>query len=129
MSFAPRGFKSFASSMPAWIKDKLFQKTDSEELRVHSTNRLIGKAVLCFPTTTCRMPQVHFTHHHSIKPQFYIRWCGRMDYYILAVGDGKALEVLKDIQFPHSLGLLYSAFTFYLGFKVNSGEYKVMGLT
>ena len=130
LSFAPRGFKSFASSMPAWIKDKLFQKTTIiEELKGSLDESVDWKSRIMFSDH-------HLSHAASA---FYpspfnkaailtLDGVGEWTTTSLAVGDGKALEVLKDIQFPHSLGLLYSAFTFYLGFKVNSGEYKVMGL-
>ena len=74
------------------------------------------------------MQQVLSFHHHLKFNNLNSRWCWRMGYHILSIRRGKHLKILKEIKFPHSLGLLYSAFTYYLGFKVNSGEYKVMGL-
>ena len=129
LGFAPRGFQSFAMAIPVWIREKLFQKDvllrglkdiDSD---FDGPNRLL------------------FTEHHvsHAASAFYAspfqdavvltmdgvgEWCTTS----AAVGHGNKLTLLKELHFPHSLGLLYSAFTYYTGFKVNSGEYKVMGL-
>ena len=130
LAFAPKGFRSFSSAMPLWIKEKLFQKTIiiehlSEVLdsKINWNDRLL------------------FSEHHlsHAASAFYpspfknaailtLDGVGEWTTSSVAVGDGKSLKVLKEIYFPHSLGLLYSAFTYYTGFKVNSGEYKVMGL-
>jgi carbamoyltransferase len=130
LAFAPRGFRSFASAMPVWIKEKLYQKyilvkslEDSLDPDIDWSQKLL------------------FSEHHlsHAASAFYpspfkeaavltLDGVGEWTTTSLAVGDGKDLTVLKEIHFPHSLGLLYSAFTYYTGFKVNSGEYKVMGL-
>ncbi|MEY8241713.1 MAG: carbamoyltransferase [Cycloclasticus sp.] len=130
LAFAPRGFRSFASAMPLWIKDKLFQKSTL----VKNLEDTIGKAV------DWRKKLLFSEHHLShAASAFYpspfdnaavltLDGVGEWATTSLAIGKGKELRVLKEIHFPHSLGLLYSAFTYYTGFKVNSGEYKVMGL-
>jgi carbamoyltransferase len=130
LAFAPKGFKSFAAAMPLWIKEKLFQKsiltkklTDTLDDTVNWRERLL------------------FSDHHlsHAASAFYpspfenaavltLDGVGEWTTTSLAVGKGRKLKVVKEIHFPHSIGLLYSAFTHYTGFKVNSGEYKVMGL-
>ena len=129
VSFAPKGFKSFCMSMPIWLKDKLFQKKILfNELRNHDNN---------FKS----MDKIYFSEHHfsHAASAFYpspfedatiltLDGVGEWATTTMAKGHGKELEVLKEIHFPHSIGLLYSAFTYYTGFKVNSGEYKLMGL-
>jgi carbamoyltransferase len=128
LAFAPRGFQSFALSMPSWIKEKLFQKS----LLVNELSQSLGANVNW-------RDRLLFSEHHlsHAASAFYpspfesaavltMDGVGEWTTTSLAVGKGKELRVVKEIHFPHSLGLLYSAFTFYLGFKVNSGEYKVM---
>jgi len=130
LAFAPRGFKSFAASMPVWIKEKLFQKT----MIVKELESLFGKQVKW-------RERLLFSEHHlsHAASAFYpspfdeaavltMDGVGEWTTTSLAIGKGNNLAVHKEIHFPHSLGLLYSAFTYYTGFKVNSGEYKVMGL-
>ena len=130
LAFAPRGFKSFAASLPVWIKDKLFQKT----MIVKELESLFGKQVEW-------REKLLFSEHHlsHAASAFYpspfdeaavltMDGVGEWTTTSLAMGRGNNLAVHKEIHFPHSLGLLYSAFTYYTGFKVNSGEYKVMGL-
>ena len=130
LAFAPKGFKSFAKAMPLWIKDKLFQK--------QSLVREL-KSVICKNINWS--DRLLFSEHHishaasAFFPSPYKRAAvltldgvGEWTTSSLAVGNGRSLKVIKEVHFPHSLGLLYSAFTYYLGFKVNSGEYKVMGL-
>ena len=130
LAFAPRGFRSFASAMPLWIKDKLFQKS-----------LLISDLTSTFGVDAPWREKLLFSEHHlshaasAYYPSPFDRAAvltldgvGEWTTTSLAVGKGNALDVLKEIHFPHSLGLLYSAFTYYTGFKVNSGEYKVMGL-
>jgi len=128
LAFAPRGFVSFKESLPVWLKEKLFQKNLlHKELKKHFTGLV--------------MPQMLFTEHHvshaasAFFPSPFERAAvlsmdgvGEWATTSLAVGKGAELEIVKEIHFPHSLGLLYSAFTYYTGFRVNSGEYKVMGL-
>ena len=129
VAFAPKGFKSFSMSMPVWLKEKLFQKKMLfNQLRSHDENfRDINK--------------IYFSEHHlsHAASAFYpspfndaailtLDGVGEWATTTVAKGNGQDLEMLKEIHFPHSIGLLYSAFTYYTGFKVLSGEYKVMGL-
>ena len=129
LAFAPRGFKSFSMAMPIWLREKLFQKKVLfNELKNHNKNfNDINK--------------IYFSEHHysHAASAFYpspfksaviltLDGVGEWATTTLAKGEGQNLEILKEIHFPHSIGLLYSAFTYYTGFKVNSGEYKVMGL-
>ncbi len=130
LAFAPKGFLSFAKAMPIWIKDKLFLKSSLEKELNKTLNMNINwKEKLLFS-------EHHLSHAASA---FYpspfksaavltLDGVGEWTTTSLALGNGRDLKVLKEIHFPHSLGLLYSAFTYYIGFKVNSGEYKVMGL-
>ena len=130
LAFAPKGFKSFTTAMPIWIKDKLFQKSALiNELKSTLDDGVDWKKRLLFS-------EHHLSHAASA---FYpspfesaavltLDGVGEWTTTSLAVGKGHKIRILKEIHFPHSLGLLYSAFTYYTGFKVNSGEYKVMGL-
>ena len=131
LTFAPRGFMSFAAAMPVWIKDKLFQKS--------MLARALGEVLGGDPADW--RDRLLFSEHHlsHAASAFYpspfdraavltLDGVGEWATASLALGRGRELQTLKEIHFPHSLGLLYSAFTYYLGFKVNSGEYKVMGL-
>ena len=130
LAYAPKGFKSFAMAMPIWIKDKLFQKSALiKELKTTLDENLDWNKRLMFS-------EHHLSHAASA---FYpspfesaailtLDGVGEWTTTSLAVGKDNKIKVLKEIHFPHSLGLLYSAFTYYTGFKVNSGEYKVMGL-
>lgn len=130
LAFAPKGFNSFATSMPVWLKDKLFQRTlIAEALNEHLGNDVDWSRRL-------RFSEHHLSHAASafFPSPFHeaavltMDGVGEWTTTSLAIGKGKELSVYKEIHFPHSLGLLYSAFTYYIGFKVNSGEYKVMGL-
>ena len=130
LAFAPKGFISFAMAMPLWIKEKLFQKSLLvKELEAALDKNEDWKAKLLFS-------EHHLSHAASA---FYpspfksaavltLDGVGEWTTTSFAVGNGNNLKILKEIHFPHSLGLLYSSFTYYTGFKVNSGEYKVMGL-
>jgi len=130
LAFAPKGFKSFAMAMPAWIKDKLFQKS----ILIKELANTLGAGINW-------RERLLFSEHHlsHAASAFYpspfdsaavltLDGVGEWTTTSVALGKGKDLKVIKEIHFPHSLGLLYSAFTYYTGFKVNSGEYKVMGL-
>jgi carbamoyltransferase len=130
LAFAPKGFKSFATSLPIWLKDKLFQKT----VITDALKGLWGKDVKW-------EEKLLFSEHHlshaasAFFPSPFERAAvltmdgvGEWTTTSLAIGKGNELSVYKEIHFPHSVGLLYSAITYYTGFKVNSGEYKVMGL-
>jgi carbamoyltransferase len=129
LAFAPKGFQSFKTAMPVWVKDKLFQKTE------------LLKELKQMEGTVSWDQKLLFSEHHlshaasAFYPSPFQRAAvltmdgvGEWTTTSLAIGDGRELRVMKEIHFPHSLGLLYSAFTYYTGFKVNSGEYKVMGL-
>ena len=129
MAFAPRGFKSFSLSMPIWLREKLFQKKFLfDNLKQHDEKfQDINKI---------KFSEHHYSHAASA---FYpspfkeaviltLDGVGEWATTTVAIGQDNKLKMLKEIHFPHSLGLLYSAFTYYTGFKVNSGEYKVMGL-
>ncbi len=130
LAFAPKGFLSFSKSMPIWIKEKLFQKSViTKELAKTLGDGVIWSERLLFS-------EHHLSHAASA---FYpspfesaavltLDGVGEWTTTSVALGKGRQLKVVKEIHFPHSLGLLYSAFTYYTGFKVNSGEYKVMGL-
>ena len=130
LAFAPKGFNSFAKAMPIWIKDKLFQKTVlTKKLESTLGNKVNWRDRLLFS-------EHHLSHAASaFYPSPFERAAiltldgvGEWTTTSVAIGNGKDLKVIKEIHFPHSLGLLYSAFTYYTGFKVNSGEYKIMGL-
>ncbi|MDB4078588.1 carbamoyltransferase [Amylibacter sp.] len=130
LAFAPKGFTSFAKAMPVWIKDKLFQKS----ALIKELKSTLGESV------DWRERLLFSEHHLSHAASAYypssfdsaavltLDGVGEWTTTSLAIGKGSDLQVVKEIHFPHSLGLLYSAFTYYTGFKVNSGEYKVMGL-
>ena len=130
LAFAPKGFTSFAKAMPLWIKDKLFQKS----ALVKALGETLGKNINW-------QERLLFSEHHlsHAASAYYpspfesaavltLDGVGEWTTTSLAIGKGRELKVVKEIKFPHSIGLLYSAFTYYTGFKVNSGEYKVMGL-
>jgi len=130
LAFAPKGFQSFVTALPVWLKDKLFQKTViANELKALWGKDTDWEARLLFS-------EHHLSHAASaFFPSPFERAAvltmdgvGEWTTTSLAVANGNQLTVQKEIHFPHSLGLLYSAFTYYTGFKVNSGEYKVMGL-
>jgi carbamoyltransferase len=129
LAFAPRGFNSFRMALPLWLKQKLFQKD------------LIGKKLKAKAPGFDWQQKLLFAEHHRshAASAFYpspfdqaliLTMDGVGEWATTSVGIGRdhGIEMLKEIHFPHSLGLLYAAFTHYIGFKVNSGEYKVMGL-
>ena len=129
VAFAPRGFRSFSAAIPVWVKEKLFQK-----------NLLRRKLRAMDPDADWSRKLLFAEHHQShAASAFYpspfreavvltMDGVGEWATTSAAVGRGRSLEVIRELHFPHSLGLLYSAFTYYTGFRVNSGEYKVMGL-
>ncbi len=129
LAFAPKGFKSFNVAIPVWLREKLFQKN------------LLTRELSSFCDQTNWEEKLLFSEHHlsHAASAFYpspfeeavvltMDGVGEWATTSVAFGSGSNLEVQKEIHFPHSLGLLYSAFTYYTGFKVNSGEYKLMGL-
>ena len=129
LAFAPQGFQSFKMAIPIWLKEKLFQKD------------LLRKQIQSFDPNFDWQSKLLFAEHHQshAASAFYpspfdeavvltMDGVGEWATTSVAIGNGNKLDVIKEMHFPHSLGLLYSAFTYYTGFKVNSGEYKVMGL-
>ena len=126
---APRGLRSFRSAMPVWIRGKLFQR------------RLLARSLKAVDSSFRGPSSILFSEHHyshaasAFFPSPFdeaviltLDGVGEWATTTVALGRGNSCEIVKEIHFPHSLGLLYSAFTYYMGFKVNSGEYKVMGL-
>ena len=129
VAFAPRGFTSFRMAIPVWLREKLFQKD------------LLRKRFAEFDPNFDWQTRLLFSEHHlshaasAFFPSPFeealvltMDGVGEWATTSVALGKGNALEVVKELHFPHSIGLLYAAFTYYIGFKVNSGEYKVMGL-
>jgi carbamoyltransferase len=129
VAFAPKGLRSFQKAIPLWVREKLFQKS------------LLRDELKQFGPDFDWDNQLLFTEHHQshAASAFFpspfdealvltMDGVGEWATTSVALGRGNQLEIIKEIYFPHSLGLLYSAFTYYAGFKVNSGEYKLMGL-
>ena len=129
LSFAPRGVRSFITAMPVWLKEKMFLKKliydELKEVGEYTKSRV-----------TLLFPEHHLSHAASaFYPSKFdeaailtVDGVGEWATASVSHGKGKEITLLRELKFPHSLGLLYSAFTYYLGFKVNSGEYKLMGL-
>lgn len=130
MTVAPKGLTSFLFALPRWIQDKLFFKS------------LLKKAFQQIGTLDTRITPILFTEHHlsHAASAFYpsgfekaailnIDGVGEWTTASIGIAEGTEIKLLKELHFPHSIGLLYSAFTYFLGFKVNSGEYKLMGLS
>jgi carbamoyltransferase len=128
-AFAPKGIRSFITAMPVWIKEKMFLK------------RLINEELVKIGYDKKKPVKILFPEHHlshaasAYYPSPYekaailtIDGVGEWATASICLGEGKDITILKELRFPHSLGLLYSAFTYFLGFRVNSGEYKLMGL-
>lgn len=129
LSYTPKGFRSFIQAMPLWLKEKLYLKT------------VLKKELSTFGTETAQLPPLLFTEHHQAHAASAFFPSPFADAAILCLdgvgewattsvwlGEHNRLSPQWQLDFPHSLGLLYSAFTYYTGFKVNSGEYKLMGL-
>lgn len=130
LAFAPKGFTSFAKAMPVWIKDKLFQKSALiKELKSTLDENVDWRERLLFSEHhLSHAASAYYPSPFDSAAVLTLDGVGEWTTTSLAIGKGSDLQVVKEIHFPHSLGLLYSAFTYYTGFKVNSGEYKVMGL-
>jgi len=129
VAFAPRGFKSFCMAMPVWLKDKLFQKKMLfNELKRHDNNFNDIKKIYFSDHHLSHAASAFFPSPFEEAVVLTADGVGEWATTTVAIGKGNKLEIKKEIHFPHSLGLLYSAFTYYTGFKVNSGEYKLMGL-
>ena len=129
VAFAPKGFKSFCMAMPIWLRDKLFQK------------KMLFNQLKQHDKKFNDINKIYFSEHHlsHAASAFYpspfekavvltLDGVGEWATTTVGLGENNNIEIFKEIHFPHSIGLLYSAFTYYIGFKVNSGEYKVMGL-
>ena len=129
IAFSPKGFKQFSKAIPIWLKEKLFQKKQIINYLKEIDNSFVSSDKILFS-------EHHFSHAASA---FYpspfnnaviltADGVGEWATTTVAIGNGNKIEMKKEIEFPHSLGLLYSAFTYYTGFEVNGGEYKLMGL-
>jgi carbamoyltransferase len=130
LAFAPRGFRSFSTSLPIWLKDKLFQK----HLILRSLRELwkdedeLEKKILFSEHHVSHAASAFYPSPFDSAAILTMDGVGEWTTTSIAHGSKKNISFLKEIRFPHSIGLLYSAMTYYIGFKVNSGEYKVMGL-
>ena len=129
VAFAPKGFVSFAKAMPIWIKEKLFQKNLLfNKLKKHDQNYKSDHNIFFSDHHLSHAASAFFPSPFDEAVVLTADGVGEWATTTVAVGKNNELEIKKEIHFPHSLGLLYSAFTYYTGFKVNSGEYKLMGL-
>ena len=129
VGFAPKGFVSFAKAMPLWIKEKLFQKNFLfNKLKTHDEKYKSDENIFFSDHHLSHAASAFFPSPFKEAVVLTADGVGEWATTTVAVGKDNNLEIKKEIHFPHSLGLLYSAFTYYTGFKVNSGEYKLMGL-
>ena len=129
VAFAPKGFLSFSKAMPLWIKEKLFQKNSLfNKLKDHDENYVSDENIFFSDHHLSHAASAFFPSPFEEAVILTADGVGEWATTTVAVGKNNKLEIKKEIHFPHSLGLLYSAFTYYTGFKVNSGEYKLMGL-
>ena len=129
VAFAPRGFRSFRMALPVWLKEKLFQKRLlRDELRRHAPDLDWESRLLFAEHHQSHAASAFFPSPFDEAVVLTMDGVGEWATTSAGIGRGNSLEIIKEIHFPHSLGLLYSAFTYYTGFRVNSGEYKVMGL-
>jgi carbamoyltransferase len=129
LSFAPRGLRSFSAALPAWVQEKLFQKSVIlQKLRAAAPEVDWATKLLFSEHHLSHAASAFFPSPYEEAAILTLDGVGEWTTTSLAVGKGNQIQILREIHFPHSLGLLYSAFTYYTGFKVNSGEYKVMGL-
>jgi len=129
VAFAPKGFNSFTKAMPLWIKEKLFLKNLLfNKLKKHDQNYKSDENIFFSDHHLSHAASAFFPSPFDEAVVLTADGVGEWATTTVAVGKNHNLEIKKEIHFPHSLGLLYSAFTYYTGFKVNSGEYKLMGL-
>ena len=129
VAFAPRGFTSFAKAIPIWLKEKLFQKNLLfNKLKAHDNDYKSDHNIFFSDHHLSHAASAFFPSPFEEAIVLTADGVGEWATTTVAVGKGNNLEIKNEIHFPHSLGLLYSAFTYYTGFKVNSGEYKLMGL-
>jgi len=129
VAFAPKGFISFSKAMPLWIKEKLFQKNFLfKKLKEHDEDYISDDNIYFSDHHLSHAASAFFPSPFEEAIVLTADGVGEWATTTVAIGKNNSLEIKKEIHFPHSLGLLYSAFTYYCGFKVNSGEYKLMGL-
>ncbi|HVL36875.1 MAG TPA: carbamoyltransferase N-terminal domain-containing protein, partial [Burkholderiales bacterium] len=129
LAFAPRGFASFRHALPVWVKDKLFQRSAIlKELKRLDPQTDWGAKLLFSEHHLSHAASAFYPSPFARAAVLTMDGVGEWTTTSVALGEGRGLRVVREMHFPHSLGLLYSAFTYYTGFKVNSGEYKVMGL-
>jgi len=129
VAFAPKGFLSFSKAMPLWIKEKLFQKNLLfNQLKKHDENYKSNENIFFSEHHLSHAASAFYPSPFENAVVLTADGVGEWATTTVAIGKGNNLDIKKEIHFPHSLGLLYSAFTYYTGFKVNSGEYKLMGL-
>lgn len=129
VAMAPRGFRSFSMALPLWVQEKLFQKTLMiDELKAVAPDVDWAPRLLFAEHHQSHAASAFFPSPFEDAAVLTMDGVGEWATTSVASGKGNELTILKEIHFPHSLGLLYSAFTYYTGFKVNSGEYKLMGL-
>ncbi len=129
VAFAPKGFKSFSKAMPIWLRDKLFQKKMIMDcLKRHNSNFKNENKILFSEHHLSHAASAFYPSPFDEAVILTADGVGEWATTTVAIGKNNNLEIKKELHFPHSLGLLYSAFTYYTGFKVNSGEYKLMGL-
>ncbi|MGE5567778.1 MAG: carbamoyltransferase [Rhodospirillales bacterium] len=129
LAFAPRGLRSFRMAIPIWVREKLFQKNLlRRELRDYGSDYAWDQKLLFAEHHLSHAASAFYPSPFDEAAVLTMDGVGEWATTSVAIGRGNHLEVTKEIHFPHSLGLLYSAFTYYAGFKVNSGEYKLMGL-
>src|SRR5260370_28872088 len=129
LAFAPRGFTSFSMAIPLWLREKLFQKfLLTKELRAYAPSYDWKRRLLFAEHHQSHAASAFFASPFHEAVVLTMDGVGEWATTSVGFGRGRELEMRREIHFPHSLGLMYSAFTYYLGFKVNSGEYKVMGL-
>ncbi len=129
IAFAPKGFNSFVKAMPLWIKEKLYQKRFLfDNLKRHDKNYISNKNLFFSDHHLSHAASAFFPSPFNESIIITADGVGEWATTTVAIGKNNKIEIKKEIHFPHSLGLLYSAFTYYTGFKVNGGEYKLMGL-
>ncbi len=129
LAFAPKGFQSFRMAIPLWLREKLFQKNLLDKEFRKFDDRFEAREKLLFAEHhQSHAASAFFPSPFEDAAVLTMDGVGEWATTSVALGSGNRLEMIKEIHFPHSLGLLYSAFTYYVGFKVNSGEYKLMGL-
>ena len=129
LAFAPRGFRSFQMALPLWLREKLFQKSLLiDNLKELSRDHDWGTRLLFAEHHFSHAASAFFPSPFEEAATLTLDGVGEWATTTVGRGEGRKLEILRELHFSHSIGLLYSAFTYYTGFKVNSGEYKVMGL-